>query len=396
MTSSDKCTQKRFRPQGVWVASVLAAALLVPGWATAAEQKAGSVWMVKGQVRVQGQTGAERTLRLGDDVANGEAVSSSADSEAVLKMADGAMLALRPNSQFKIDNVKRPDASGGAFALSLLRGGLRIVSGLVGKRSPDAYKVRTPVATIGIRGTDHEPYVLPSGTKIGRNPAGTYDKVNQGATFIESEKGMTDLQPGQVGFARDASDTSDDQRTRALATLLRPVILRYVPEFYRQGAFDHELAAAPQALDGVLSNHCDADVLARKWLGALDGAVVERDSKKVLELFASDAKVAIKVQASQAGGTPKSYAISREEFVDSVVQSVKDLEEFSQLRRSIRVTQPAGRNDCSDLNVASEVQESGRAAGQFYQSNSVETFALRKVGQGYQAVKAEVEAMSSR
>lgn len=390
-----KKSQKRSTLRGA-LPGVMLAILLVPSLAAAAGERAGTVWMVKGQIKAQSASGTDRPLRLGDDVSNGEALSSSDESEAVLKMADGAMLALRPNTQFKIENVKRPDDSGAAFVLSLLRGGFRVVTGMTGRRAADAYKVRTPVATIGIRGTDHEPYVLPSGTKVGRNPAGTYDKVNAGATYISSDKGSTDLQPGQVGFARDMTDGGEEQRTRAMATLLRPVILRYVPEFFRQGAFDHELAAANQAVSDNSLDRCDADILARKWLGALDGAVVDRESKTVLGLFAPDVKIAIKTQASQAGGAPKSYPVSLDEFVASVIQSVKDLEEFSQIRRAIRVEQPTGKSDCSVLKVSSDVYESGRAAGQFYQSNSVETFVLRKAGSGYQATLAEVEATSSK
>lgn len=378
------------------VAGPLFAMLLAPVTAAATERPAGTVWMLRGNVKAQNVKGADRPLRLGDDVSNGEALSSSDESEAVLKMADGAMLALRPNTQFKIENVKRPDDSGAAFVLSLLKGGLRIATGLTGKRAADAYKVRTPVATIGIRGTDHEPYVLPSGTKIGRNPAGTYDKVNVGATYISSDKGATELQTGQVGFARDTSEGSEEQRTRAMATLLRPVILRYVPEFFKQGVFDQELALANQAENDLAAQRCDADTLARKWLGALDGAVVDREIKTVLGLFAADVKIAIKAQGSKPGEATKGYSVSRDEFVASVIQSVKDLEEFSQIRRTIRVEQPDGKSDCSVLKVASDVQESGRAAGQFYQSNSVETFVLRKAGSGYQASLAEVEAISAR
>lgn len=374
------------------IAGTVLAMLLAPGFAGAANKRAGTVWMLKGQVVVQSAAATDRRLRLGDDVSNGDTVSSSDGSEAVLKMDDGAMLALRPNTLFKIENVKRPDETGAAFVVSLLRGGLRIITGLTGKRAPNAYQVRTPVATIGIRGTDHEPYVLPSGTQIGRNPAGTYDKVNLGATFIETNKGLTDLQQGQVGFARDAKE---EQRTRSMATLLRPVILRYVPEFFKQGEFDHELVVGDQT-DNDNLQRCDAAILARKWLGALDGAVADRESETVLRLFATHVQIAIKVQSSQAGGATKSYSVSREEFVESVTQSVKDLEEFNQTRQSIQVEQPGGKMDCSELKISSEVHESGRTAGHFYQSKSIERFELRKVGAGYVASRAEVEAISSR
>lgn len=363
--------------------------------ALAAPSSAGTVWMLKGQIKAERPDGGQRPLRLGDDVRNGEALSSTEQSEAVLKMADGAMLALRPNTRFKIENVKRPDETGASFALALLKGGLRIVSGLTGRVSPSAYKVATPVATIGIRGTDHEPYVLPSGTKVGRNPAGTYDKVNEGVTFLTTGKAGTDLEPGQVGFVRDVSGASEQDRTRALATLLRPVILRYTPEFFQAGVFDHELALAKQAAD-VPEGGCDAGLLARKWLGALDGAIADRDADTVLALFAPDVKVTIATEPAQPAGPERGYTIDREEFVASVLQSVKELEEFSQTRQTVQAKPAETKAACTVLMVTSEVRESGRAAGQFYQSKSVESFELKQTASGYQAVSARVQALPDR
>ncbi|HXA48414.1 MAG TPA: hypothetical protein VNW52_12340, partial [Burkholderiaceae bacterium] len=79
----------------------------------------------------------------------------------------------------------------------------------------------TPNATIGIRGTDHEPVVVvepPAGTVV-NNPAGTYDKVNVGATSLTTQAGTAIIGPNQVGYA--ASPTQ------------APVLLPRLPNFYQ-------------------------------------------------------------------------------------------------------------------------------------------------------------------
>lgn len=372
----------------------VAAVCVVPMHVQAAPTSAGSVWMLKGDIKAQDEAGADRGLRLGDEVTNGESLIAGDESEAVVSMADGAVLAIRPNSRFKIENVKRPDENGAAFALSLIRGGLRIISGLTGKSDPKAYRVKTATATIGIRGTDHEPFVLPAGTKIGRNPSGTYDKVNSGATVLQMGDEQTELQPGQVGFARDPSQPQD--KTRAMATLLRPVILRYVPEFFKSGTFDDQLATMADQVKANDGSACDAGLLARKWLGSLDGGIGARRSEDVLNLFDVKAKVTVKGAQAPNGDKPSEYAISREEFVESVVQSIRDLESFSQTRHTIQADAVTPSDACALIRVQSEVTESGRAAGKFYSARTRETYQLRRVGSGYQAEAVEVQPLPDK
>ena len=78
--------------------------------------------------------------------------------------------------------------------------------------------IRTPNATIGVRGTDHEATVILTGDNRGY-PAGTYDKVNQGITFIRTDKGEIDIHPDQAGFAANMVEM--------------PALLKEIPEFYK-------------------------------------------------------------------------------------------------------------------------------------------------------------------
>ena len=99
------------------------------------------------------------------------AISTGPNSYLNIKFTDGGRVLLRPNSRFQIEEYSyKAGATDSAESSSpnvaaepegnslfrLLKGGFRAVTGLIGERNRDTYKVRTPVATIGIRGTDFE------------------------------------------------------------------------------------------------------------------------------------------------------------------------------------------------------------------------------------------------
>ena len=109
----------------------------------------------QGDVRVLGTEGAGRPARPGDRVSPIDRISTGPDSGASLVLRDGTTLVLGPESrldlkQFHFDATTQE----GGILVSLLRGSLRMITGLIGKTQPDAVRVETQTATIGIRGTD--------------------------------------------------------------------------------------------------------------------------------------------------------------------------------------------------------------------------------------------------
>ncbi len=125
--------------------------------------------------------GGVRNLAKGDRVFTGDVVSSGPNSYVNLKFRDGAFVLIRPNSRFQIEDYQYPVAAPPKPTIRqpapeaqpappplasssptttraffrLLKGGFRAVSGLIGKSERADYRVATPVATIGIRGTDY-------------------------------------------------------------------------------------------------------------------------------------------------------------------------------------------------------------------------------------------------
>ena len=165
---------------------------------------AGNVQFATGTVRAVNATGQTRALRKGDAINESDTVSTEKNSSAQIKMRDGGLIAMRPESELKFDNFVfngEQDGTEKSF-FSLLKGGMRAITGMIGRLRKNNYLVRTQTATIGIRGTDHEIYVVLPGSALAATvPVGTYNKVNTGGTVMTTDKGAIDIGPNQMGFA---------------------------------------------------------------------------------------------------------------------------------------------------------------------------------------------------
>jgi hypothetical protein len=164
----------------------------------------GTIDALSGNVTVTAVDGSSAPATLGQRIFKGQTIVTTADSEAHAVTEDGGMIAVRPNSSLQILQYRAEAGSDGLLDLSLIRGALRSISGWIGKRNPAGYRVVTPTATVGIRGTDHETTVVERDS--GRDRAGTFDSVLEGATFLRTERGELHLTAGQHGFAaRDSA-----------------------------------------------------------------------------------------------------------------------------------------------------------------------------------------------
>ncbi|MBC7621986.1 MAG: FecR domain-containing protein, partial [Aeromicrobium sp.] len=99
---------------------------------------------------------ASRALRQGDNVNQGESITTGPRSSIVLRFLDGQIVSLSANSTFAVTTYSYNQANPGqsTVLLSLIIGGMRAVTGFIGKARPQAVAYRAAGATIGIRGTD--------------------------------------------------------------------------------------------------------------------------------------------------------------------------------------------------------------------------------------------------
>jgi hypothetical protein len=185
--------------RNLFLAILLYALPLAPAFAAI-----GTIDSLDGDVRIVTKL-ADRAAKAGLEISEGDTLKTGDNAWALLAMSDGASITLRPNSQVKFDTYRydrEGDTAKNTSVLSLVKGALRSVTGYIGRTNRAGYRIDTPTATIGIRGTDHEPAYYPPpgpGEKMEHEP-GTYDKVNEGLSFVRNPKGEITVKPGQFAF----------------------------------------------------------------------------------------------------------------------------------------------------------------------------------------------------
>ena len=98
-----------------------------------------------------------RILGKGLEFKEGDTLSTAAGSTAIVRMGDGTRMTLRPGTDLVVQQFQyREQAPDNSMVLQLFSGGLRAITGLISKNAPDAAKLQTKTATIGIRGTDFD------------------------------------------------------------------------------------------------------------------------------------------------------------------------------------------------------------------------------------------------
>src|SRR3954462_4249330 len=171
---------------------------------------------LSGTLSVKKPDGSVRILSQKSQIETGDTINTEHDSYAQIKFSDGAQLTLKPNTAVKIDNFKfseeKPQED--SFLYSLVKGGLRAVTGIVGKRSRDKYQLGTATATIGIRGTtlSADDCVNNRSGDCSRLDSAVYIGVADGEVVVRNGQGELGLNAGQFGMI------SSNQRPLFLST----------------------------------------------------------------------------------------------------------------------------------------------------------------------------------
>lgn len=178
---------------------LMAALLLMlgatPAWADGTlTHMSGAVSILKADGKtLHGTPGARAYL--------GDTVITGAGGYVRMEMTDGTEIVLRPDSQLKIDAYQFVEAKPAedSFVFRMLKGGLRTVTGHIGKRgNRDAYQLITYTATIGIRGTQFDLRVCQG--NCGALADGTYVAVRFGAVETSNPQGSLPVGSGQVAY----------------------------------------------------------------------------------------------------------------------------------------------------------------------------------------------------
>lgn len=209
------------RSSALWILfAFLAASATTQALATTA----GVFQFTAGDVRVVLAAGSERPAAKGSPISVGDTVTTAKASMAQIKMGDGAIIVVQPESRLTVAEYRYSGKEDGTERVQfrLEQGGIRSVTGAIGHTHKGNYMIETPIAHIGVRGTDHESWYFPSAASLDGVPAeaGLYNKVNVGLTYIQTSSGEVAIAPNQVGYAASAID--------------RPHLLGVMPGFFNR------------------------------------------------------------------------------------------------------------------------------------------------------------------
>lgn len=178
-----------------------------------AQPVVGQVTHLSGVLSVRHADGTRVVLSVKSAILQGDTLITERETYARVKFVDNGEIVLRPGSEVAVSKYlyDDKDPKNDSVAISLVKGGLRAVTGLVGKRNHDAVNFDTPTATIGIRGTHFGALYCQNDcggvpTPNGQPPAnGLHVDVVSGAIQVTNPSGTQLYSAGQFGFVPSIS-----------------------------------------------------------------------------------------------------------------------------------------------------------------------------------------------
>ncbi|MDT8404440.1 FecR domain-containing protein [Sulfuriflexus sp.] len=175
----------------VIILGMLFATLSLASMPARAATSVGKVIVSIGHVIAVDAAGKERALKRRSKLFAGDTIRLAEESRLQARFIDNQLVALKQNTVFRIDEYEfngKQDGSESA-AMSLLKGGMRSVTGAIGQLNKKNYKVKTPVATLGVRGTIWNGHVCHAGSCGSDIADGFYGAVSDGAVVISNQGG---------------------------------------------------------------------------------------------------------------------------------------------------------------------------------------------------------------
>lgn len=142
-------------------------------------------------------------LNKGDELFAGDTVHTGQSGRVQMRFTDGGLVSLMPGSSFSIDQYSQPsNADGGSIKMNLVKGGLRSITGSIGKDRPENYELTTEVATLGIRGTEFVVVLEGDSMRVG---------VSEGMVHLSNDMGELMVPAGSnaIVFPQQAPQPSD-------------------------------------------------------------------------------------------------------------------------------------------------------------------------------------------
>lgn len=199
------------------IAAVALAVAVSQAHADTIEPVAGSVTFVIGAVHIVNAAGESRAAAAGEAVAAGDRIVTAAGQHVHVRFVDGGFVSVRPGSRLAIEQYDTgPDA---AIRFNLEHGVVRSITGEAAQARKERFRLNTPLAAIGVRGTD---FVVQA------NAGGLRAVVNQGAIVVAPFVGGCAVQALGPCLTAEARELTDDMgRVLLELTAMQPA--RIVP-----------------------------------------------------------------------------------------------------------------------------------------------------------------------
>jgi FecR protein len=184
--------------------AALLVGLLSCAGAWAALPEAATVAGSRGETSLMRESSLSSPVRVSASLRSGDRVVTGSDGRLELRFTDAAFVAIGPDSEFKIESYQfDAQAQQGFFALA--RGVIHTVSGEIGKRRHDDYRLTTPTGVLGIRGTEFDvEHVVcrPDKCPPGARP-GLAVTVVKGRVAITNDAGTIEVPAGAAVYLKD-------------------------------------------------------------------------------------------------------------------------------------------------------------------------------------------------
>jgi hypothetical protein len=200
----------------------------------------------------------ERVLKIGDILSSGTTVTTGDRSNAVIKFEDGQVMMLSERSSFRIVDYRynKQRVADSSAVFSLLRGGLRFITGMIGSTNRNNFRLTAGTATIGIRGSSAIVIFDPRAQRVLLAVThGSLEMATQNGNVVATPGTFSTFVPGTPPTVPQPTSQATDEVNEILRSLLsqilpinRPVVLA-----------DSAAAAAAVAQARVLAAQAAAD-----------------------------------------------------------------------------------------------------------------------------------------
>lgn len=204
--------------------------------------------LVIGQARIASADGSQRMVDKGAAVRVGDRIETEPGGHVHLRFVDGGRVSVRPSSRLAIEDYS-PSTAGaaGAIKFQLQEGVVRSITGAWGEASRESFRLNTPLAAIGIKGTD---FVTRADT------AGTVASVFTGAIVVTPLDAGCAASVGPCLNGREALLTQDmrGQIVRLGPDQARPTVVAVAYRDRQRPAAQAPVASAASAEGAVAAS----------------------------------------------------------------------------------------------------------------------------------------------